>query len=215
MKLPTGRFIDIAKWKRREHFRLYRAYERPFFSLSVELDVTEVWNRARKTGAAPFLLASLFFMVRAANEIEAFRLRLRRRGVWLHHRVGVGTTVLRPNETFGFARIESANSLDRFVRQGGRAITTGQSQTSLDTNEAGDDLVYHSSIPWLRFTSFTNALRRGDSIPRVVFGKCERSGRTVRMPVAVEVHHALVDGLDVARFLERFQEGLYGAADIS
>ena len=24
------------------------------------------------------------------------------------------------------------------------------------------------------------------------------------MPVAVEVHHALVDGLDVARFFERF-----------
>jgi chloramphenicol O-acetyltransferase len=30
------------------------------------------------------------------------------------------------------------------------------------------------------------------------------------MPVAVEVHHALVDGLDVARFFERFADHLDG-----
>jgi len=30
------------------------------------------------------------------------------------------------------------------------------------------------------------------------------------MPVAVEVHHALVDGLDVARLFERFETGLSG-----
>jgi chloramphenicol O-acetyltransferase len=30
------------------------------------------------------------------------------------------------------------------------------------------------------------------------------------MPVAVEVHHAVVDGLDVARFMERFQHALSG-----
>ena len=28
------------------------------------------------------------------------------------------------------------------------------------------------------------------------------------MPLAIEVHHALVDGLDVARFLERFEDDL-------
>ena len=31
------------------------------------------------------------------------------------------------------------------------------------------------------------------------------------MPVAVEVHHALVDGLDVARFFDRFTAYLRGA----
>ena len=30
----------------------------------------------------------------------------------------------------------------------------------------------------------------------------------MKMPVAVEVHHALVDGLDVARFFERFASNL-------
>ena len=59
-------------------------------------------------------------------------------------------------------------------------------------------------LPWLRFTAYTNALPGGDSIPRIVFGRATREGRRMKMPVAVEVHHALVDGLDVARFFERF-----------
>ena len=69
-------------------------------------------------------------------------------------------------------------------------------------------MIYHSSLPWIRFTAFTNALRRGGSIPRIVFGKCSTEGRITRMPLAIEVHHALVDGLDVARFIERFEHEL-------
>jgi chloramphenicol O-acetyltransferase type A len=78
----------------------------------------------------------------------------------------------------------------------------------LDPNPGEDDIVYQSSLPWLRFTSFTNAIGGGDSIPRIVFGKCEIQGRRFLMPMSVEVHHALVDGLDVARFVERFQDEL-------
>lgn len=75
---------------------------------------------------------------------------------------------------------------------------------------AADDIVYHSTLPWLRFTAFANALPgKDDSIPRVVFGKCTREGSAaMKMPVAVEVHHALVDGVDVAKFIERFQSEL-------
>ena len=55
----------------------------------------------------------------------------------------------------------------------------------------------------------TNALPgKGDSIPRILFGRCVREGKRMKMPVSVEVHHALVDGLDVARFFERFAANL-------
>ena len=75
--------------------------------------------------------------------------------------------------------------------------------------EGRDDLIYHSTIPWIRFTSFTNAIgHAGDSIPRLVFGRSTEEAGRWRMPVSVEVHHALVDGLDVARFFDRFERGL-------
>lgn len=202
--------IDLRTWKRRDHYLWFRRYERPFFSVTVEVDVTAAWKRSRRGGAPSFFLTSLFLMLRAANEVEAFRLRLRPRGVWRHDRLAVGPTIMRDDETFGFVRIEAADTLSEFASQAQPAIAHAAAQTGLRSSKTNrDDIVFHSVLPWLRFTSFTNALPGGgDSIPRVVFGRCERDGTRITMPVAVEVHHALVDGLDVARFFERFTANL-------
>ena len=198
--------IDLRRWKRRQHYLWFRGYEQPFFSVTVDVDVTAAWNTSRKPGAPSFFLSSLFHMLEAANETEAFRLRLRSRGVWRHDRIGVGPTVMRPDETFGFVRLEPAASLDEFARRGQAVLARAASQKVLAAEKKErDDIVFHSVLPWLRFTSFTNALPGGrDSVPRIVFGRCTAEGRRMIMPVAVEVHHALVDGLDVAMFFERF-----------
>ena len=203
-----GQAIDLTKWKRRAHYEHFRGYRQPFFSVCVDLDATRLWRRARSHGGPPFFLSSLFLMLSAVNATEAFRLRLRRRGVWRHDRIAVGPTLLRPDHTFAFARLEPAGTLKKFIAGGNRAIAASVEGDSLSSNSTGDDIVYQSSLPWLRFTSFTNAIDSGDSIPRIVFGKCARDGRRFVMPMAVEVHHAVVDGLDVARFIERFQDSL-------
>jgi len=202
--------IDLSTWKRRDHYLWFRNYEQPFFSVTVDVDVTTVWNASRKRGAPSFFLTSVFLMLKAANDVEAFRLRLRPRGVWRHDSVAVGPTIMRPDETFGFVRLEPASTLKRFAGNANTAIADAARQTGLrEPKTATDDIVFHSVLPWLRFTAFTNALPgKGDSIPRVVFGQCVREGRRMNMPVAVEVHHALVDGLDVARFCERFSAEL-------
>lgn len=203
--------IDLKTWKRRDHYLWFRQYARPFFSVTVDVDVTAIWNTSRTRGAPSFFLSSVFHMLSAANDVEAFRLRLRPRGVWRHDRVAVGPTIMRADETFGFVRLESAATLKTFAAQGKAAIAHAASRTVLSPYKATDDIIFHSVLPWLRFTAFTNALPGGtDSIPRIVFGRCARSGRRMTMPVAVEVHHALVDGLDVARFFEHFEDRLDG-----
>ena len=205
-----GGLIDLRKWKRRDHYLWFRQYERPFFSVTVDVDVTAAWNRSRRAGTPSFFLTSLFLMLKAANDVEAFRLRVRPRGVWRHDRVGVGPTILRPDETFGFARLEPEGSLGQFAARGEAAIAQALARKKLDlAKKITDDIVFHSVLPWIRFTSFSNALPgKGDSIPRIVFGRCTRERGRMKMPVAVEVHHALVDGLDVARFFERFAANL-------
>ena len=202
--------IDLKNWKRRDHYLWFRKYAQPFFSVTVDVDVTSAWNASRKRGAPSFFLSSVFHMLKAANDVEAFRLRLRARGVWRHDRVAVGPTIMRTDETFGFVRLEPAASLAAFAAHGRAAIAEAAARKVLaPSKQVGDDIVFHSVLPWLRFTSFTNAQPGGgDSIPRIVFGRCARHQRRMKMPVAVEVHHALVDGLDVARFFDRFNSHL-------
>lgn len=205
--------IDLGAWKRRDHYLWFRKYERPFFSATVEVDVTAAWHASRKPAAPSFFLTSVFLMLRAANDVEAFRLRLRPRGVWRHDSVAVGSTIKRSDDTFGFMRLEPAATLNQFAARGQAAIAGAMHQSGLKSpGKASDDIVFHSVLPWIRFTSITNALPgKGDSIPRIVFGRCARDGRRMKMPVAVEVHHAVVDGVDVGRFFERFTANLDGA----
>ena len=204
-----GRFIDLAGWKRRQHYELFRPGAHPFFSVTVEVDVTSLWRSCR-SGRDSFLLAALYLMLRAVNASEAMRLRLRADAVWLHDRVSIGTTILRPDETFGLARFDPEESYDVFRRRGAETIEQVKQSSSLDASTGEDDLVYHSTLPWLRFTSFPSARAGDDSIPRITFGRCSTDGAVTRMPLAVEVHHALVDGLDVARLVESFQHDLDG-----
>jgi chloramphenicol O-acetyltransferase type A len=201
----NGAFVDVAAWKRREHYALFRGAAQPFFSVTVDVDITLLWAARAQRPRGSFTLATLHALLRAANASEPMRLRLRDGGVWRHARVGVGTTVLRTDGTYGHVRVDQAATYDEFAASARPALDRARTPAPLDLMHETDDLVYHSVVPWLRFTSFTNALPGGDSIPRVVFGKVFEDGRAWRMPVGVEVHHAVVDGLDVARFVEAFQ----------
>lgn len=207
--MTQGAWIDLERWKRREHFALYRDLAHPFWSVTVEVDVTATWNAAAQDGRS-FFLASAFAALGAVHETEPLRLRLRPEGVWCHDRVGLSTTVLRADETFAFAVLRPRSSFDEFEADARAEIAVAENSAEIGVEAPEqDDRIYHSTLPWIRFTSFTNPVGRPDDcIPRLVFGRAVEEGGRRRMPVGVEVHHALVDGLDVARFLERFEKAL-------
>ena len=202
-----GHAIDIQTWKRREHFFLYKNFANPFFSMTADVDAGPTRDACGSPGGPSFFLATLYLALRACNEIEAFRTRVRGDGAWVHDEVSITPTVLRPDDTFGFGRLDPAPDYRTFEAAGKRALAEARKVKPLAISHPDDDLVYHSTSPWVRFTSFTNALDGGSgSVPRVVFGKCVRDGTRWPMPVGVEVHHSVVDGLDVGRFYERFEE---------
>ena len=122
-RIAVSGWIDLKTWKRRDHYLLFRKYERPFFSVTVDVDVTRSGTRAASRARPSFFLTSLFLMLNAVNAVEAFRLRLRPRGVWRHDRVAVGPTILPAGRD---VRIRAASSrpprCDQFVSRSTRAI---------------------------------------------------------------------------------------------
>jgi chloramphenicol O-acetyltransferase type A len=207
----AGSWLDLDGWERRAQFRFFRTYDQPFFSLCTELDVTRLHERAAAGGASSFFLSTLYLSLRAANETPEMRLRIRGDRVWSHDCIHAGSTILRENETFAFAYLDFESTYARFEERGRRVIESARGSTGgLDAQDERDDLIHYSVLPWIRFTSLMHARRSNpeDSVPKVVFGRhFERDG--VRwMPVSVDVHHALVDGIHVAHFLDRFQNAL-------
>lgn len=210
MSSRGGRWLDTDGYPRRSHHALFLGYEDPFWSVTVEVDVTGLHDASRGADGPSFFLACLHASMRAANAVPEFRQRLRAERIWEHERVEAGATILRADDTFGFAYFAWADDFERFESPARDEIArvAGEAGPS-DPRDDRDDLIHHSVLPWLRFTAFGNARRGGgESIPKVVFGgHGERDGRR-RMPVAIQVHHALVDGLHVARYVERLEREL-------
>ena len=80
----------------------------------------------------------------------------------------------------------------------------------LPDEEARDDCLYLSAIPWLCFTGLTHAenLDRDDAIPRISWGRWFWLGDRLLLPFSVQAHHALVDGVHLGQFIDALQKKL-------
>lgn len=200
--------LDLSRWPRRAHFDFFRRYEQPYWNLTAPVDVTALFERCRAPGGPSFFLASFYLSLAAANDVEALRCRLRGEGVVVHDVVHGGSTVLLADEIFAFAYFDFVTPFARFLPGAEVELARVKSGTTgLKPRPERDDLLHYSVLPWVSFTSFAHARRTNpeDSVPKVVFGKHYDSAGRRLMPVSLEVHHALVDGVHVGRFFEGFQ----------
>lgn len=206
----TTRMLDLETWPRREHFRFFLEYDQPFFNLCADVDVSGLIRRSKAPGGPAFFLAALWISLRAVNDVEEFHYRVRGKEVIVHDVVHGGSTVLRDDGTFGFAYFDFTPDFDSFAAAGAEVLGHARVDPTLDPRDDRDDLVHYSVIPWVSFTSFSHARKRSsdDSTPKIVFGRWRGEAGAERLPVSVEVHHALMDGIHVGRFFERFQHHL-------
>jgi chloramphenicol O-acetyltransferase type A len=204
-----GHYLDIENWSRRELFEFFIGYSNPYFNVCAQLDVTRLKEFASQQ-QIKISQALHYFALRIANETEPFRYRLKDNKVFVWDVVHGGTTVLLPNESFSYAYFDYQRNFEDFMRDMGKAVESLRTGSGKLKPTMRDDVIYHTSLPWISFTSFSHARTpgRGESIPRIVFGKFRKDHDRWLMPFSVEVHHALMDGLHVGRYLSRFEEAL-------
>jgi chloramphenicol O-acetyltransferase type A len=208
------RYLDITNWARHDVFEFFRAFDKPYFNICTRLDVTNLLATLQAHPNVSVSLAYHYFALRAANEIEPFRYRLRDGKVLVHDTIHAGTTVLLPNETFTLAYFNYEANFKKFIDQAERAVSDVLSGDGGFRPEPRDDRIHFTTLPWVSFTSFSHARNWGreDSVPKIAFGKfIKEDGRTL-LPFSVEVHHALMDGLHVGRYLS-LMEQLLGDAE--
>ncbi len=210
--MPSGySLLDLDTWSRREHFRFFRGYDNPFFNLCADVDVSKVAEACRAPGGPSFFVASLYLSLRAVNDVEPFRYRLRGDGVVVYDAIHAGSTILRDDGTFGFGYFDYSSDFGHFRSQAEEVVNVARKGSgALEDRPDRDDMIHYSVIPWIAFTSFAHARRWGtkESVPKIVFGRRHGEPGAERMPLSVEVHHALVDGLHVGEFFRCFQDYL-------
>jgi chloramphenicol O-acetyltransferase type A len=209
--VSTPVYLDTASWPRRDAYAYFRGFDKPYFNVCTRLDATRLKPALAGVPGASFTLACYYIALRLANELAPFRYRLEQGRVRVHEVVHGSTTVLRDDESFGFAYLPHASSFAAFAAASAPLIAAARArQAPFEPRLDETALIHFTTLPWLHFSSFSHARNWGreDSIPKLAFGRADAEGGRLWLPLSVEVHHALMDGLHVGRYIEGFEAAL-------
>jgi chloramphenicol O-acetyltransferase type A len=204
------RTIDLQTWPRRQHYEIYRRFDHPHFSLCANVDLGAFYSLVKERGFS-ISAAIIYLISRVANEIPEFRYRMRGEQVVEHAIVHPSTTLLNGDDLFSFCTIQYSEDFSEFVTRAARQMAYVREHPTLSDEPGRDDMLFMTAIPWVSFTSFTHPthLNPADSVPRFAWGKFFEEGGALKMPLGVQVHHALMDGVHVGRYYEKIQDYLY------
>jgi chloramphenicol O-acetyltransferase type A len=178
--------------------------------MCVNVDLTRFYPYLKGHGVS-FTAAIIYVISRAANSVPEFRYRMRDGEIVEHEIVSPSVTILVDNDLFTFCTIDYCQDFDEFASKAARLIASVKDHPTLKDPPGRDDLLYMTAIPWVSFTSFTHPMKLHptDSIPRFAWGKYFEEGGILKMPLSVQGHHALMDGIHMSKLYIQVQDYLH------
>ena len=198
--------IDLATYPRRSHYEFFKSMAYPYMGMTANVDVTELVAAAKQLEGSPFL-ACLWAAANAANSVPELRQRIVGDDILEFDHCDTAHTVALPDKTFVNCRTDCRMSFGDFLADGKRAQE--EAKTRHGFVQPGDDettLIFASCVPWVAFTQVIQPTPiPADSNPRIVFGKFFTEGDKIKMPLAIQCNHALVDGRHIGEFYQAFE----------
>jgi len=201
--------IDIDTWYRKEQYEFFRSFAEPFTGVVVEVNVASLYDLAKSTSQSFFQLY-LHRCLKAVNQTRALCLRIIGDEVLEYETIDASAVIMRSDRSFGFSLIQHTDDFSEFSRNVWDEKNRIENDRSLFPPTNPTNVIHFSAMPWIKFTGLSHARNYGtqDSCPKISVGKVFERGGEQLMPVSVHVHHALVDGIDMAEFIQRYQEEL-------
>ncbi len=210
-KLNLMKVIDIESWNRKEHFEFFSKMKSPYFGFTTEVDCTKAYEKAKENGIS-FFAYYLYKSMVAINSVDELKLRIVDGEVIQFDEVHVGSTIGRKGGTFGFSFFHYSEDFETFNERLQDQIKTVQNSTGLGISNDVLPInhIRHTTIPWSSFTTILHPTNFDpkECIPKIAFGKFSVKDGKKMMPVSIEAHHGLADGLHLAKYFEAFQKEL-------
>lgn len=200
------RKIDPNTWSRREIFDFFSKISNPFYSVTFNVDVTEVYVYAKRSGLS-FYYALVYLVTKAVNSVEAFRYGIvDGELVLFDERSPSFTDLEKGSESFHIVTMPCEGNIAEFCQDAKRR--SAEQTTFLPTDKESADLIYFSCLPWVELTALTNErdFDPDDAIPRISWGKFhERDGRKI-LGMSFELNHRFTDGVHIGKFADALQK---------
>ena len=129
-RLDHDHDLDLTQWPRRATFDFYRDFAQPFFSVCTRVDVAALKPALARLDnsahTATITLACHYLALQLANRMAPFRYRLLEGRVRVVAAVHASTTVLRADDSFGFAYLRHDSDYPRFATHGALALAAAR-----------------------------------------------------------------------------------------
>ena len=203
------RTIDMQSWPRRAYFEKFIAFDHPHFGMGANVDLTRFYPLLKQRGYS-ITVGIVYVISRAANAIPEFRYRLRAGAVVEHEIVHPSITLLTGEDLFSFCTMDYIEDFREFAARAAEKMAYVKAHPTLKDEPGRDDFLFMTALPWVSFTSFRHPmqLHPADSVPRFAWGKFFEDGKRLKMPLDVQGHHALMDGIHMGRFYAKVQDYL-------
>jgi len=204
------RYVDMQTWPRLEHFKVLGTFDYPHFNVCANVDLTTFYPVVKRRGFS-FTAALVYVLARAANAVPEFRQRIRGEKVVEHEIVHPSVIILVDEDLFSFCTIDYIEDFSEFAARAAERIAYVKEHPTLEDEPGQDDLLFMTALPWVSFTSFMHPLHWHpvDSVPRFAWGKFFEEGKFLKMPLSVQGHHGLIDGIHVGRYYAEVQDYLH------
>lgn len=199
--------IDLDTYPRRNHFNHFCAMAYPYAGVTVDVDVTDLLSLCREKGDS-FYLMVLHAVALAADEVPEFRRRIDHGGIVEYDECPTSHIELKPDGTYAYCTLRHHMPLAEYLAQAESARTAAREGGSIEEEDDVQSMYFISTLPWLHYTQLIQPVACGEeSNPRITWGKYQANDKgRMMMPLSVLVHHALADGIHIAKFYEAFNQ---------
>jgi chloramphenicol O-acetyltransferase type A len=143
-----------------------------------------------------------FLISKAVNRVPELRHRPIEDELFEFDRVDPGFTVLLNDRTFSFCDSRYFEDFDEYRKYSIERINEVRANPDCGTGDK-HHMFFISNLPWFSFTSITHPYdKKYGSIPVVSIGKYYEQNENLVIPIGIQVHHGLVDGIHVGDFYQ-------------
>ncbi|MBY6188269.1 hypothetical protein KUV89_16765 [Marinobacter hydrocarbonoclasticus] len=205
------RILSPEDFPRQQQFDHYQNVDLPYVGICADVEVHTLLAHCKAHGLSAYR-AILYACTLVAQELPWMRWRIREGQVVEFDRLDCAVTALGSDQQVRFTTIPWQKDWASFNQAADAVLANAAASPNLYNGEpeGSDNMVYHSCVPWLRFTQMVQPMPMNPvcSVPRIMWGKYDVQPDRTLMPIMIQAHHGLADGLHLAQFYERLQARL-------
>jgi chloramphenicol O-acetyltransferase type A len=198
--------VELESHPRRHLFKCFRHHPLPVFSICTSIDISG-FSEAVQQRQLRFYSTLGCLISQAINGSPYFRYRIVKGELLDFLQVHPSINVALADGGFSFADAVYTGHFQDDYASIRSAIGRAREHPVQEFRAGLDDRFFLTHLPWLSFSGIQHPYTPAyASIPIISTGRSVVQEGTERLPIAVQAHHALVDGLHVARLLDHLSQ---------